>query len=244
MLGEGGIGMHIRASRLPILPIFALLACGSEQRACVAPQLPDLDLTVHPPPADNGTGNISFHGPCTVQDLTDAPLSVALSCDGSPEFTMTLEVTGATGEFSWTDALPVGSSVDLRFATTYGISQSPAWVAVRRAGDTDPSLIAVKSWQPLPWFEDATDFMAPLELAFLDDADCPESEGSCGDGARRRAAVEVSLPGTDSVVVFGHNEDDVGPYHIRVGDAEIDEGNCEGVNQTWYEVLVTKQNTP
>lgn len=236
--------MHIRPSRLPLLPILALLACGSEDRACVAPRLPDLDLTVHPAPAENGTGNISFHGPCTVQDVTDAPLSLALSCDASPAFSMTLAVTGATGEFSWTDALPVGSSVDLRFATTYGISQSPAWVAVRREGDTDPTLIAVKSWQPLPWFEDAADFTAPLELAFLDDADCPESKGSCGNGARRRAAVELSLPATDPVVVFGHNEADLAAYHIRVGDAEVDEGNCEGVNQTWYEVLITKQNTP
>lgn len=231
-------------SNIAVIVLCVSFGCGAEKRACIEPQLPDIEITIQPPPAENAPSNVSFQGACTVQDVSDAPLSLALSCEGSPAFDMTLDVAGATGDVSWVDALPVDSDVELRFATTYGVFQSPAWVMVRRAGESDPSLIVVKSGQPLPWFEEAEDFMAPVELEFLDDADCVEAKGSCGDGVRRRGAVEVSVPGVESAVVFGHNEDHVALYHVRVGDAEVDHGNCEGVNETWYEVLVTRQRAP
>lgn len=230
--------------RVLLTATLAVVGCEAEKRACVAPALPDLEITVEPPPAETVTGNVSFDGPCTVQDVSDAPLSIALSCEGAPGFDMMVTVTGATGEVSWAAELPVESEVELRFATAFGFSDAPAWVTVRRAGEDDPSLVVVKSWRSLPAIEGAADFMAPVELEFLDDADCAASKGSCGDGVRRRAAIEVTVPGADPVVVFGHNQDVVSSYHVRVGDAEVDHGNCEGMSKTWYEVLITKQTSP
>lgn len=231
-------------SKLSAIVCFAGFGCEARERPCVLPQLTELGITIQPPPAGPGLGEVSFQGPCRVQEVLDAPLSLALSCEGSPGFDMTLTVTGATGEVSWVDELPLYSDVELRFATVYGVSESPAWVTVRRAGESDPSLIVVKSTQPLPWFQEAADFMAPVELEFLDDADCEETKGSCGHGVRRRTAVELSIPGEKPAVAFGQNQDTVGSYHLRVGNAEVDHGNCEGVSQTWYEVLITRQSNP
>ncbi len=204
---------------------------------CVAPTGPDLELTMAPPPPEEGAQeSLSYDGPCVVSALGNAPFSIALTCgSGSSSFDFTL-TAGALEGASPTHLLAVGDAVELRYSTIRSVFQDAAWVAVRRSGETAPVVVAVRSWQPVPWFGDATGFMSPLALEFVDDTDCEESAGSCNGGERRRAAVRVSEE-TESTVVFDRNQAMTPSYRITVGDAEYDGGNCEGVNETWYEVV-------
>jgi hypothetical protein len=62
---------------------------------------------------------------------------------------------------------------------------------------------------------------------------------SCNHGSKRRAAVRVGYH-DGSAGIVDRNVDDVGDYRVWVGEATIDEGECEGVNETWYEVLISR----
>ena len=56
---------------------------------------------------------------------------------------------------------------------------------------------------------------------------------------KRLAAVEFSADGQAFSVIFDRNESEVGSYRVAVGEASVDEGNCEGVNETWYEIVIS-----
>jgi hypothetical protein len=212
-----------------------MVGCANEVESmgCVAEDLPDLEITIAPVTEQ---GDISFTGPCTVVTATDTPLSLELACGASPP--ITLDVSGVSNA-SWSAELPAGTAVDVRYAMIAHISRAPAWLTVRRSGESEPTIVAVRSWQPTPWIEGADDFMSPLELAFVGETDCVETRGSCNNGPRRRGAVRASVSG-DETIVFDHNEDEVAGYRVIVGEAEVDHGECEGLNATWYEVLVTR----
>jgi hypothetical protein len=213
---------------------------GVGRLECMSPSPLELDVALGPPPPETGSNSRSFQGVCTVTSASGSPVSVALACDdpmGPLEFS--LSVSGIT-DAAVPDALEVGASVELHYATTYGLAQSPAWAAIRLEGDASPNLVAVTSWQPLPWFIESDGFMSPIALEFILATDCEESQGSCNVGPRRRAAVEVSVDGGSPTVVFDRNQGSVDSYSVSVGHAEVDEGNCEGVNETWFEVVLIR----
>lgn len=207
---------------------------------CVSPTSVEIDVSLEPPPPETGADSRAFQGACTVMSVSGSPVSVALTCeDAEGPLDFSLSVTGLTDP-SVSDALEVGANVELQYATIYGVFQSPAWAAIRLESETSPSLVAVTSWQPLPWFFESDGFMSPIELEFIAATDCEESQGSCNIGPRRRAAVEVTVDGGAPTVVFDRNQGSVDAYSVSVGHAEVDEGNCEGVNETWFEVVLIR----
>lgn len=46
------------------------------------------------------------------------------------------------------------------------------------------------------------------------------------------------MDGGAPTVVFDRNRGSALPYRVNVGHAEFDEGNCEGINETWFEVVL------
>lgn len=139
---------------------------------CVAPAVSELAVTLEPSPPETGPNSLSFHGTCTVTSVSSSPVSIALTCDDPINpIAFSLNVAGLS-DATVTDTFELGASVELEYATIYHAFQSPAWAAIRRQGETRPSLVAVRSPQPLPWFEDSTGFMSPLGLAFVAGTDC------------------------------------------------------------------------
>jgi len=204
----------------------------------IAPSVPGfvIDIT---PAAQQEDGEISFDGTCSVTSVSDTPLSVELSCAGSPIPQIMVNVTGGP-DISWTGFFSPGDVVDVRYAAYWRVDRSPTWLAIRVMGEAEPVVVIVDSHVPLPFFDVVPGFMAPVELGFLGDTDCAESPGSCNIGVQRRAAVEVSVDGSEPVVVFDHDVGLVSSYDIAVGEARVDEGGCEESNATWYEVLMTR----
>jgi hypothetical protein len=214
---------------------------GADLLACEPAQTPDLELIMEPgPPEEGPDDSFEFHGSCTVESVGDTPVSLSLACETEGEtVSFSLTVNGLAGA-ELAQEFQVDDAVELDYATLRGVFQSPAWAAVRHGGESAPALVAVRSWQPLPWFDQEPEFMSPFVLRFLANTDCEESPGSCNVGPKRRAAVEFSADGQDFSVIFDRNESEVGSYRVSVGEASVDEGNCEGVNETWYEIVISR----
>jgi hypothetical protein len=198
----------------------------------------DLEVVLEPAPPEEGPDDtFEFHGPCTVASVSDTPTSLSLEClNGEGTLAVSVLVNGMSAP-ALAQEFQVEDVVELNYATIRGVFKSPAWAAVRHDGASGPALVALRSWQPVPWFGDP-DFMSPLAVEFLTNTDCEESAGSCNVGPRRRAAVEFSADGQDSTIIFDQNEDEVDSYRVLVGEATVDEGDCEGVNETWYEMVI------
>lgn len=209
--------------------------------ACVAPDISELELALEPPPPESGSDSLSFQGTCIVASIAASPIALVLTCeDPMNPIEFSLSIPGLS-DVAVLDDFEIGARVGLHYATIRGVFRSPAWAAIRREGATSPSLIAVMSWQPLPWFGENAGLMSPVELEFLARTDCEESQGSCNVGPRRRAAVEVSVDGDAPSIVFDRNHGNAQSYDVAVGRAEVDEGNCEGVNETWFEVVLIRR---
>lgn len=227
------------------LSVSALVGCDPKETpaedggsACVAPSVPNFAIDIAPAP-EQEYGEVAFDGTCSVTRVSDTPLSMELSCDGSPIPQLVVDVTGGP-DASWASVFGPGDIVDVRYAAYWRVDRSPTWLAIRVTGEDEPAVVTVDAHVPLPFFDVVPGFMAPVELDFLDDTDCAESAGSCNIGVQRRAAVEASVDGSEPVVVFDHDAGVVSSYDIAVGEARADEGACEESNATWYEVMMTR----
>lgn len=236
---------RITSSLCSLVFASALTACdpsdappGGDDLACRAPSVPDFDIDITPAPVQED-GEVSFDGSCSVTSVSDSPLSLQLSCGGSPALELGVSVSGSP-DVSWPSVLSSGATVDVRYATYWRADLAPAWLVIRSTDESDPAVILVEAPAPLPHFDAGPPFMAPVELGFLADTACAETPGSCNKGVQRRAAVEASVDGSEPVVVFDHDATVLSSYDIVVGDARVDEGSCEEANATWYEVLMTK----
>lgn len=225
--------------------VFTLAGCdakdepeGLQGLACVEPSVLDFEINVTPTPVQED-GEVSFDGACSVTSVSDSPLSLKLSCEGAPTPEIAVSVSGSP-DVSWTSVLSPGAAVDVRYATYWRADLAPTWLVIRLMGETDPAVIVVESHAPLPHYDAGANFMSPVALNFLADTDCAESPGSCNKGVQRRSAVEATINGSETVVVFDHDETVASSYEIVVGDARVDEGNCEEANATWYELLITR----
>lgn len=203
---------------------------------CVDPGQPAFTLAMLPaPPQDGIEDTFSIEQACAVSESADA--SLALACDTpTGPVAFSLSVVGEA-PISFTTLFAVDDVVELEYATIRWPSGDLAWAAIR-TGAGELSLAAVSGWQPLPWFDDHEDQMSPLTFELLGATTCEISEGPCGP--LRRAAVGVAAEDGASVVVFDENTDAVGGFRIDVGEATYEDGECEGLDDTRYEFLVTR----
>lgn len=207
----------------------------SPELACEPDGAAELVLDLQPLAATD----VIIHGPCTVTAVADAPAVLALACtaeDGSP-----LDVTLGLGELpfaSLAEQFAVGDAVQLDYGRHPAYPRDHGFAAVRRADESTPRVVVVSSTQPVIWFEENSDFAAPFVLELLQDTDCAPTPSACNDDALRRAAVRVTLPGQAPVVVFDGNDGALDGYHVRVGEATFDAGDCDGLSETWYAFLI------
>ncbi len=211
---------------------------GEMLQSCVAAGDVDLDLVFEPAPPELGQQDLEYHGPCTVASVSDAAVTLTLACmQGDAPLAFSLRATGLA-DTALEQQFASGAEVELDYATWRGISGQAAWVALRRQGEATPGLVALAGWQPKPWFGADTEFMAPFAVEFVGATDCETVPGACNIAPKRRAAVRVSLPDEDPITVFDRNESTLAGYRVVVGEATDDQGNCEGVSATWYEVVI------
>ena len=214
---------------------------GPSALECVPATTPDFGFMMSPAPLYDSVPENTLRADCSVTDVTEGSSGVLqLSCmDGGGMLDWSLELFTAPVEL--TDLFADGDAVDLHYSTATP-GEKPElnqWAVLRAPGEEDPLLVVIAaagSPNGLP------SGLANLDIEFVTDTDCESVDGSCGFGVMHRAAIEVSAADVGSIVVFDHNDGDLGSYRVHVGHAMFDEGTCDGTTMNRYVFMISRSD--
>lgn len=195
---------------------------------------PDLVLAMEP--VVLGSIDQSFHEACTVTSVSDGePATLGMRCpDGLASLDWRLEATALPASL---EALfSRGQTIDLDFSTSQGLpEQEPHQSAILRVpGEADPFLIVGRGSPKVSGLHGSP------HVSIATETTCETQPGSCGTGVMRRVAFQLTMDGEAPTIVFDHNDGELGPYRVRVGNAFADEGNCDGRNESWFELVMVR----
>jgi hypothetical protein len=200
---------------------------------------PDLVIEMLPTTLFQGAPTpSSIHETCTATEVADDdPQRLVMSCpDGLETLEWRLEVSPPS--LSLAGLFSVDQAVDLRYFAGGGGGPADSlphqWAILRAPDDAAPLLVVANG--ELPGVYGST-----LSSEVVPGATC-DGAPSCSI-SQHRSAVEFTLEDIGSSIVFDHNEGELGPYHIRVGKACVDDEASDVGSLTRYEFIIVRSST-